>query len=98
MYADADFAELDLDRCSVSGVAVMFDDTAVGFGSGVQHCVTLLTPDAEYVALGEGVNQGPYVMVVLTFLQTQLNGITAYVCACLRATLELSLWRSFSEF
>ena len=50
VYADADYAASN-DRKSVSGVAVMLGDTATGWKSSTQKCVTTATYEAEYVAL-----------------------------------------------
>ena len=51
MYADADYAALSNNRRSVSGVAVMLGDTAIGWKSSTQKYVTTATCEAEYVAL-----------------------------------------------
>ena len=49
VFADADFAAASNDRRSVSGVAVMLGDTAIGWKSSTQKCVTMATCEAEYV-------------------------------------------------
>ena len=51
VYADADYAVASNDRRSVSGLAVMLGDTAIGWKSGTQKCVTTATCEAEHVAL-----------------------------------------------
>ena len=51
VYADADHAAASNDRRSVSGVAVMLGDTAIGWKSSTQKCVTTATCEVEYVAL-----------------------------------------------
>ena len=51
MYADADYAAASNDRRSVSGVAVMLGDTAIGWKNSTQKCVTTAIYEAEYVAL-----------------------------------------------
>ena len=38
VYVDADYANKDNDRCSVSGVAVMVGGTVVNARSTTQHC------------------------------------------------------------
>ena len=43
VYVDADYANKDNDRRSVSGVAVMVGGTVVNASSTTQHCVTLFT-------------------------------------------------------
>ena len=53
VYADAYYAAASNDRRSVSGVAVMFGDTAIGWKSRTQKCVTTATCEAEDVALCE---------------------------------------------
>ena len=57
------------DRRSVSSVAVMLGNAAVYATSRTQHCVTLSTTEAEYVALAEGVKEGMYVRLVVSFMQ-----------------------------
>lgn len=54
VYTDADFAELSLERCSVSVVAVMLGGVAVSFSNSTQDGVTVSITEVEYVALGEG--------------------------------------------
>ena len=51
VYEDADYAVASIDRRSVSGVAVLLDNTAIGWKSSTQKCVTTVTCEAEYVAL-----------------------------------------------
>ncbi|CAM9967105.1 unnamed protein product, partial [Sphacelaria rigidula] len=57
VYCDADYAKKDTDRRSISGVAVMYGGIAVSSTSRTQHCVTLSTTEAEYVAMAEGANE-----------------------------------------
>ena len=51
VYADADYAAASNDGRSVSGVAVVLGDSAIGWKSSTQKCVTTATCEAEYVAL-----------------------------------------------
>ena len=51
VYADADYPAASNDRRSVSGVAVISGDTAIGWKSSTHNCVTTATCEAEYVAL-----------------------------------------------
>ena len=51
LFADADYADKCIDGRSVSGVAVMLGTTAVSESSTTQHCVTISTSEAEYVAM-----------------------------------------------
>ncbi|CAN0412155.1 unnamed protein product, partial [Ascophyllum nodosum] len=48
VYADADYAAVSNDRRSLSGVAVMLGDTATGWKSSTQKCVTTATCEVEY--------------------------------------------------
>ena len=54
VYVDGDYANKDNDRRSVSGVAVLVGGTVVNASSTTQHCVTLSTSEAEYVAMAQG--------------------------------------------
>ena len=58
VYTDADYASKETDRRSISGVAVMLGNAAVYTTSRTQHCVTLSTTEAEYVALACRGDQG----------------------------------------
>ena len=74
-YVDADYANKDNDRRSVSGVAVMVGGTVVNASSTTQHCVTLSTSEAEYVAMAQGAKTALFTKAVLDFLQLELaNG------------------------
>ena len=53
-YVDADYADKANYRRSVSGVAVMLGGTSVIASSTTQHCVTLSTSEAKYVAMAQG--------------------------------------------
>ncbi|CAM9505654.1 unnamed protein product, partial [Sphacelaria rigidula] len=65
VYCDADYAKKEKDRRSVSGVAVMYDGVVVSATSRTQHCVTLSTTEAEYVAMAEEAKEGLFVKAVL---------------------------------
>ena len=68
--ADADYAAASNDRRSVSGVAVMLGDTAIGWKSSTQKCVTTATCEAEYVALCDASKEALFTRrAVLAFLQ-----------------------------
>ena len=75
VYADADYAAASNDRRSVSGVAVMLGDTAIGWKSSTQKCVTTATCEAEYVALCDASNEALFTRAVLVFLQPELSGM-----------------------
>ena len=76
VYVDADYAGKANDRRSVSGVAVMLGGTTVIASSTTQHCVTLSTSEAEYVAMAHGAKTALFTKAVLAFLQPQLVGRT----------------------
>ncbi|CAM9474333.1 unnamed protein product, partial [Sphacelaria rigidula] len=65
VYCDVDYAKKETDRRSVSGVAVMYGGVVVSATSRTQHCVTLSTTEAEYVAMAEGAKEGLFVKAVL---------------------------------
>ena len=51
VYVDADYAAASSDRGSVSGVAVMSGDTAIGWKSSTQIFVLTATCEADCIAL-----------------------------------------------
>ena len=55
VYADADYANKDNDRRSVSGIAVTLGGTVVSHASKTQYVVSLSISEAEYIAAGGGV-------------------------------------------
>ncbi|CAN0035020.1 unnamed protein product, partial [Sphacelaria rigidula] len=65
VYCDADYAKKETDRHSVSGVAVMDGGVVVSATSRTQHCVTLSTTEAGYVAMAEGGKEGLFKKAVL---------------------------------
>ena len=54
----------------------MLGNAAVYATSRTQHCVTLSTTEAEYVALAEGAKQGMSVRSVMSFMQPNVYEIT----------------------
>ena len=76
VYVDADYANKDNDRRSVSGVAVMVGGTVVNASSTTQHCVTLSTSETEYVAMAQGAKAALFTKAVLDFLQSELANET----------------------
>ena len=72
VYVDADYANKDSDGRSVSGVAVMVGGTVVNDSSTTQHCVTLSTSEAEYVAIAQGAKTALFTKAVLDFLEPEL--------------------------
>ena len=75
VYADADYAAASNDRRSVSGVAVILRDTAIGWKSSTQKCVTTATCETEYVALYDASKEALFMRAVLVFLQPDLTGM-----------------------
>ena len=76
VYADADYAAASNDRKSVSGVAViMLSDTAIGWKSRTQKCVTTATCEAENVAPCDASKETLFTRAVLVFLQPELSGM-----------------------
>ena len=76
VYTDADYANKETDRRSISGVAVMLGKAAVYATSRTKHCVTLSTTEAEYAVLVEGVKEGMFVRSVMSFTQPSVYEIT----------------------
>ena len=66
--ADANYAKKETDRRSISSVAILLGGAAVSASSRTQHCVTLSTTEAEYVAMAEGAKEGMFVRTVLSFI------------------------------
>ena len=50
LFADAGYADICNDRRSVSAIVAMLGNTAVSTSNTTQHCATLSTSEAEYVA------------------------------------------------
>ena len=72
VYVDADCANKDNDRRSVSGVAMMLGGTFVNASSTTQHCVPRSISEAEYVAMAQGAKTVLFTKTVLDFLQPEL--------------------------
>ena len=72
VYADADYAAASNDRRSVSGVAVVLADTAIGWKSSTQKCVM---GEAEYVVLCDASKEALFMRAVLVFLWPDLTGM-----------------------
>ena len=79
VYADADYAGKEADRRSISGVPVMLGGAAVYATSRTQHCVTLSTIEAEYVAITEGAKEGLFARSVLSFMTPRKNKVNSRV-------------------
>ena len=76
-YAEgADYAEASSSRRSVSNVTVLLSDTAIGWKSSTQKCVTTATCEAECVALFDVSKQAFFTRAFfLMFLQPELGGL-----------------------
>ena len=59
----------------MSGVAAILGDTAIGWKSSTQKCVTTATCEAECVALCDASKEALFTKVVLVFLQPELSGM-----------------------
>ena len=68
VYADADYANKDNDRLSVSGIAVTLGGTIVSHASKTQRVVSSSISEAEYIAAGDGVKEALFVRVVLSLI------------------------------
>ena len=79
VYADADYADKDNSRRSVSGVAVTLGGTVVSHVSKTQRVVSLSTSEAEYIAPGEGVNEALFERTVLSFTAPETSGVSIKV-------------------
>ena len=68
VFADADYASKATDRRSVSGGATMCAGACMYWFSRTQKCVALSTSEAEYVALGNTVNELLFLRQVCCFM------------------------------
>ena len=75
VYADADYTAVSNDRRSVSGVAVMLGDTAIGWKSSTQKCVTTATCEVQYAVLCDASREALFTRAVSVFLQPELSGM-----------------------
>ena len=74
VYEGDDYAAASNDRRSVSGVASMLGDRAIGWKSSTQKCVTTATCEAEYVTLCDASEEALLTRAVLISLQPELSG------------------------
>ena len=68
VFADADYASKATDRRSVFSGAIMCGGACVCWVSRTQKCITLLTSEAEYVALGDAVKELLFLRQVWRFM------------------------------
>ena len=73
VFADANNTETADDRRSVSGVAVTLGNSGLSWISSTQKIVTLLTAEAEYVALGDEVEEALFSKSVLSSIVPSLS-------------------------
>ena len=79
MYADADYANKENDRRSVSGIAVTSGGTVVSHASKIQRVVSLSTSEAEYIAARNSVKEALFVRAVLSFIAPETCGASIKV-------------------
>ena len=68
VFADADYASKATDRRFVSGGAIMCAGACIYWFSRTQKCAILSTFEAEYVALGDAVNELSFLRQVWRFM------------------------------
>ena len=73
LFAYEDYAYRCNDRRSVSGVEVMLGNTAVSASSTTQHCVTISTSEAGYVAMAHGAKTALAMKSALDVVQPHLS-------------------------
>ena len=74
VYADVDYAAASNDQRFVSGVGAIMGDTAIGWKSSTQKCVTTATCEAKHVALCDASKEALFTRAVMIFLQPELSG------------------------
>ena len=79
MYADKDYSNKDIDRRSVSGIAVTLGGTVGSHTNKTQRIVSLSTSEAEYIAAGDGVKEALFVCAVLSFIAPETCGASVKV-------------------
>ena len=79
VYADADYANKENDRRSVSGIAVTLGGAVVSHASRTQRVVSLSTSEAESIAAGDGVKEALFVRAVLSFIAPETCGASIKV-------------------
>ena len=79
MYADADYANNENGKRSVSGIAVTLGGPFVSHASKPQGVVSLSTSEAEYVAAGDSVKEALFVRAVLSFIAPETCGASIKV-------------------
>ena len=90
VYADADYANKDNDRRSVSGIAVPLGGTVVSHASKTQRVVSLPISEAEYIATGDGVNEALFVRAALSCIAPETCGASVKVFGDNQGTTHFS--------
>ena len=78
-YSDADFANDEQDRKSVSGVLILIGDNPIVFTSKRQSNISLSTAEAEYVAACDAARDLTWIRSMLTELKIAHNQPELYV-------------------
>ena len=73
VFVDADYASKATDRRSVSGGLVMCGGGCVSRFSRAQKCATLLTTDAEYVAMADVLKKVLFLRQVWRFMLPEVD-------------------------
>ena len=79
VYADADYANMENDRRSALGIAVILRATVVSHASKTQRVVSLSTSEAEDIGAGDGVKEALFVRAVLSFIVSETCGASVKV-------------------
>ena len=79
VYEDADYANKDNDRRSVSGITVSLGGNVVSHVSKTHRVVSLSTSEEEYIAAGYGVKEALFVRAVLSFIALETCGASIKV-------------------
>ena len=79
VYADADYADKDNSRRSVSGIAVTLGGTVASHVNKTQRVVSLSTSEAENIAAGKRVKKALFVRTVLLLIAPETSGASIKV-------------------
>ena len=74
MHADADYANKENDRRSVSEIAVTLGGAVESHASKTQRVVSLSTSEAEYIAAGGGIKEALCMRAVVSFIAPETCG------------------------
>jgi len=80
MYSDSDFGGDKENRKSVSGLIILINSTPISWRSKGQNTVSLLSTEAEYIALSEAVREVKFISQVMNVLEMEfIKPINVYV-------------------